>query len=293
MKNIIKKFLALIICVFAVFSLSACQKTETSDEHASVPSAILNEADDLISQMKYDEAYKLLYEYRDAEEVKSILDNFTVKYTRLKNTYTNGGETEEILYEYNENGLLVREDYVSVSSSGRYVSAVEYAYDENGLLVAEYQTSEGKESCVVNYTYENGKAVKLTWNYTAGTTVTYENTYDKDGRLKKQVRNFPENEKNTYEYLYDEQGNITREFVLIEDGEEDGMPSSITYEYTNDYGENGNLVKVSKATENIHIGDWNYSYDSVGNLVKTEITNAGDLNATEEYSGYVYFYNAD
>lgn len=283
----------MLICVFAVFSLSACQKANTSDESSGVSDKLLEDANALISEMKYKEAYALLYPQRNDQRVKAVLDNFAVKYTRFKNTYTNGGETEEILYEYNEKGLLVREDYLGISGGERYVSAIEYAYDENGLLVAEYHTSEGAESCVVNYTYENGKAVKLTWNYTAGTTVVYENTYDKDGRLKKQIRSFPENEKNTYEYLYDEQGNITREFVLIEDGEEGSKPSSITYEYTNDYDENGNLAKVAKSTTNIHIGDWGYSYDSVGNLVKTEITNAGDLNATEEYSGYVYFYNAE
>ncbi len=292
MQNTAKKLLALLLCFFTLFSLSACQKTYVTDESSYVSLDFLEDVNDLISQMKYEEAYAILYEKRDVGKVKDILNNFTVKHTRFINTYKGGnGETEEILYEYNEKGLLVREDYLGISRDKRYVSASEYAYDENGLLISEYQTSEGKESCVVDYTYENGLAVKSIWNYATGVTVVYENTYDKNGNLKKQIRNFPENEKNTYEYLYDENGNITREFILMEDA--DGKTSSITYNYTNDYDENGNLVKVLKATPNIHIGDWNYTYDSVGNLLKVEITNAGDLNATEEYSGYIYFYNAD
>jgi len=153
--------------------------------------------------------------------------------SRLKN---------RIVYQYNPQGYLFRESLVD--NKGKVVSTYEYSYDNKG----------NRTSRVI----KNRAGDKL-----AETVYTFDN----QGRMtSSQTRDFMESAISSTEYSYDSQGNLVEQKVLDsnkkptsvikavwQDGREvkNEMVSadgSVQMRVTNEYGDNGELVK--KTIEN-------------------------------------------
>ncbi len=137
------------------------------------------------------------------------------------NTYT---------YEYDENGLLIKE----TKTSELYGSEIiKYEYDENGLLIRQEINDEGSllDGNANTYTYEfddQERVVKITNTAEAkGEVVAYTTyEYNEEGRIETAT----EYSSKVYvtNFHYDENGNVIRTFTSS-----DGWTRERTYEYEN------------------------------------------------------------
>ena len=132
-------------------------------------------------------------------------------------------------YEYNEDGLLVRE----IRENSLYgIEMNKYEYDENGLMVRSETSDEGSvnDGKVFNYSYtydEEGKVTSmLCENANAEWSALVEYTYDEEGRIATAT----EHSSDVYltEYFYDANGNVIKTFTTS-----DGWTRERNYEYQN------------------------------------------------------------
>jgi len=153
--------------------------------------------------------------------------------SRLKN---------RVVYQYNPQGFLFRESLVD--NKGKVVSTYEYSYDSKGNRVSRViKNRAGDRLAETVYTFDNqGKMIKS------------------------QTRDFMESAISSTEYQYDAQGNLVKQLVLNNDGKPTSTINAVwqggqeirnemvsadgklQMRVTNEYGENGELVK--KTIEN-------------------------------------------
>jgi hypothetical protein len=153
--------------------------------------------------------------------------------SRLKN---------RVVYQYNPQGYLFRESLVD--NKGKVVSTYEYTYDNRGNRVSRIIKNRGGD-----------KLAETVY------------TFDNQGRMiKSETRDLMESAISSTEYQYDPQGNLVRQVVLNNDGKPTSTINAVwqggqeirnemvsadgklQMRVTNEYGENGELVK--KTIEN-------------------------------------------
>ena len=192
-------------------------------------------------------------------------------------------------YEFNEKGLLVKEDYYAGCTYGGegngFNFITRYVYDETNKIIRYSTTySNGKtDHYFVKYN-ENGKPIRKEWHKdSADNLYSYEEyKYDEAGNLTGVYHFYDNALSHYYEYSYDDNGNLEKE---RSDGEEfrekhytydsnNLLVSSVTYSRTREIlgeekYENGLIKNVwyigysdqEKAT-------FTYEYDSDGNMIK-------------------------
>ena len=204
--------------------------------------------------------YEVTYEYNDNAQLVSYTrvsfsdEGEESRKTVYKYEYENGHLVSDgdRTYDYNDEAAPYYEYVVLVndSSSSGDIQIVKYFYDENRILIAE----EYNET-ITNYEYENGvltgKTATDKWGYCTRTDAEDRvlSCTDADGNL---IWRYTYNEhgdqtsyeawkdgkpsaKNTSSYVYDENGNrvsLEKEFWSVDnDGKESSFKSKDTYEY--------------------------------------------------------------
>ena len=262
------------------------------------------------------------YEYDSFGGISGVTDpgGVVTKYNRNEN-----GDTEAIVYadgssntyEYNGKGQISS----AVTRGGRKAS---YEYDNKGNLVQKRFSSgerilytydtKGKLTSIA----ENGEITKLEYNEKGDITkVTYPNgrslSYGYDD-LGRQI-SFTDNEGNVTRYVYDSQSRVSSitdgddsvitEYAYNRDGTlakqtnangtyteysySKGILSAIknysasggvlsSFEYT--YDEYGNISTMTDTD-----GEWKYSYDDIGQLIKAEAPNGSVTEYSYDASG--------
>lgn len=240
-----KRLLAVALIFAVLFSLCGCKTNENVSQTKTVQN--------LLDEGEIKEAYALLYENRDDEEARKILEDFTVvctcTFTKNYSLYNAFKETT-----YNQYGDVINEieDYELNNYDIYNNDTYEYTYDSKGNIL----------TCI-KYNQNNEKIKQI--NY----------TYDESGNLVKEQEIYGETEAEIIEYKYDERGNN------IETNSTSNGEFQYSYQFT--YDANGNKIKEiykSNLAEFSH--EISYSYDKNGILIKTvEIKN--DCVTTTEY----------
>ncbi|MBS6397789.1 MAG: hypothetical protein KH452_11690 [Clostridiales bacterium] len=128
--------------------------------------------------------------------------------------FTDGEKQMELLYEYDENGRLIRQN-----GTGRDMTK-EFEYDESGNLIKQIDLgNNGEVEGWTTFEYdENGKEIMThVFNSTGDEPNTYElcqwkYEYDEEGRVIKEWKEGTEHggKYEHYEYEYDEYGNVCK-----------------------------------------------------------------------------------
>ncbi len=220
------------------------------------------------------EAYALLADLEDYKDVPNLLSRFTECTLRITD-YHDGTTIREHIYNmqgdlvayftngsvyctntYDENGNLIRVDYVDISKSGkeqRYHRTYEYndagqlvrheyqgkycwtyEYDASKNQVIEYYTFGGELQRTITSTYAAGLVVKEYIDFgDSHNEVSY--TYDENGMLVEEIAVSSENENVVrYTYAYDENGNLIAEKCTYESNGETTYEET-TYTYSTVY----------------------------------------------------------
>lgn len=148
-----------------------------------------------------------------------------------KTGFENGNVDGEILYEYDENGNLIRQSGKNAPSIGRDLTK-EFEYDESGNLTKQTDFDDnGEVEGWSTFEYdENGKEImKHVFTSTGDEPRTYElcqweYEYDAEGRITQEWKEGTEigGKYEHYEYEYDEYGNMCKKKDLT---------LNTTYEY--------------------------------------------------------------
>ena len=175
--------------------------------------------------------------------------------------------TSDDIYEYDAKGNVIKKTYYC---DGILLETWKYTYDENGNMIENSLYEGGSPNLIMEYAYdEKGNMVteKMTSRDTDIEMVTTY-AYDEDGNM---IREEYKSTKGggisickATEYTYDEDGNCIHVKTLY-DGE-------VVSEDTNEYDENGNLIKTSNLRAedtNPRITIYEYTYDYEGNILKS------------------------
>ncbi len=318
-----KKLLLGLLALSLIISASACGNDSQDGSSAPVVSQSsvaedeCAEALSLISQAKYEEAYKLLLSVKDSQKAQELLDNFSIKPSNLKITKANGAieaveliynsfgmqmkktvnGTVEILNTYDLNGSILNSQQVI---NGETINS-EYTY-ENGKLVKTTEKKGDELYCTITYTYSGENVSAETHTLANGDVTKTEYTYDADGREISETTTLPNGKTESIKYEYASNGAVSKETFVNADGSE--MTVAYTYNGNGDveievyttaetvetrkytyFG--SDLAKmvctVAKGEEETETQVAEYSYDANGNLVK-EVSTTDKGVLTVEYT---------
>ena len=195
------------------------------------------EAQELLDDGDYAEAYEIFKELGDYKDAEEIAGRFRYVPTKVTSEGESGGyENMTIKLSYNEDNLI--KQYVK-------------QYKDDSQEIVEY-TYDKKYNCIKEvYTDRSG-----------GVSVT-ERIYDENGNVVREVYAYDDEECYTHDYIYNDDGNVIKCTTIDESGK------SIT-DYI--YNENGDIVKQSEKDQNGKISSYaNYTYDEKGNNIKSEV----------------------
>ena len=289
---------------------------ETSGENSSEASNddgndVYSQANSLINEGKFEEAYKMLLTVKSEQRAKEMLNDFLVVFeTESRYGRGNNGTSlfDEIKSEYDEKGNLIKvtdfghnRDIQTVTqmsydkdnnllSKDIYYSGAEkpkisikYTYDSNGWLIKELRTDRSENGIeydeMFEYVYDShGNVIeRRTTNYFGFETVDvvkYVLKYDEKGRLIEKY-NEEEPEYATH-YTYYEDGTLKKE-------ESEG--------WLKEYDENGNIVKSDTGDEKD-----DYVYNQDGKLLKHTCDDGKTVTVYEytyDENGYLVKKTAD
>ncbi|MBR2901328.1 MAG: RHS repeat protein [Clostridia bacterium] len=254
-----KKLFALILV--SIMLLASCGTEETTEK------AFLEEANTLIKESKYEEAYNLLYKNRNDEEAKRMLEDFKVLYTNeawttydiynrvIERTYNEKGDIVQQKDEFYLDGMLYKDNY-----------NYEYTYDENGNILCQDTYIIGSDDLykkIVNEYDENGHLVFKAEKYSQ----TIDDLYHR-GEFDQY-----------YEYEYDIYGNVS----YIEHYYKDGEEKNTIYCERNTYDENGKKLTYEFINTESNTYKTYYTYDENGFLIK-ETEERKSYNEVTEYT---------
>lgn len=261
-----KKIIGIILVCFLGFCLLSC-----SNDSGGVESHKFDEVNKLINNGEYAEAYKKLEEFGSDSEAE-----------KMKNRFRN----------------------VCVKVEGNNGAYTQTVYDAANYKVEYRYTDETGNKCTSYLTYNsNGNITMTEDNYIDGSYQKKEFVYDEKGRCIKETTKISDDYEDgvtTTEYSYDENGNCINQKVTQLDGykryhineTENGIEKEvdvydeeieITY-YT--YDEDGN--RISAHEDFAEEGSWEYTYDSVGKLIKKSGTNFHGEPGNNFYREYIY-----
>ncbi len=311
-----KKILSIVLVLICVLLSSCSHDYENTSVGEEVNySEVLETAQKLIDDGKYEDAYKALYSICDQPEAKEMLTDFKVlplkalgngssqskpKYYVCEYSYDKTGVllskaeefrndvTKTYTYTYDEMGRLVKETVKKVSPyTGSYESSnktktenssITYTYNEQGDIVKEYIAEAIGFPYYLEYEFEYDENGRKTSMYDLTQDETTYFTYNEQGQLTEK-----KNEYGTvFVFEYDQNGNLVKE----------SAGANRLIEYT--YDEHNNLVKM---VENYNIGEHNeiknvhtYTYNEYGVLTSCSFKDTMLSVYVEEYQNFQYFY---
>ncbi|MBR2860269.1 MAG: hypothetical protein IKB86_00285 [Clostridia bacterium] len=210
--------------------------TETTKEVAESPGT-------LFFKYTYDENGNLLSRLREAEDNGVIYfwgEQYTYdeqnRITVKQECHGDYGVRNKYTYTYDENGLLIKERWDSVSDADWWTEKT-YTYDSNGTqYVKTYSDGGDEEAYVYSYEFDDqGKLTKKTY-HERDDKETRVSTFDTAGNIISIHRTKEDGSvDSTYTYAFDKYGNKTKE-ILSEKGTTT-YSYSVTYQVK--YYENG------------------------------------------------------
>ena len=257
-----KKLIAMILALAAVFSLTACDSNTENPEETQVqdatgganavvipeeePTDPLTSAKAAIEKGDHQTAYDILSAIENpTEEEKELLSCFEYKIKEEKR-----GDGTVRTYFYDETGKLLKDEHVKTDGSIN----ISY-YDETGKVNTRETIRGDQKSEYINVYDENGRYVESRRKTSRGWVTTNTFTYDDHGNWLTQ---------DSYKLLSS----------LLDSGESIRTELSIHFEYGYTYDDNGNMLTYEEIRQDILIGTTKktvekHSYDN-GKLVKTE-----------------------
>ena len=286
-----KKFLAIILAIITVLSLSCCQRGIKSEYDSQ--GRLIKEAHPDHKPEGY-----ITYEYGEDGQLskKSEFNGYYVFHI----TYCEGGKiaySEELVggivrarLSYDESGRVIRKD--SCDFSGKIIegSYYLYSYSEIGEMTEE-RYSDGALAERTQYG-KNGKPILDEWFDTSTGELHdyYEYTYYSGGGYSKKCVSLNiDSTGNTYSiYYYDKNDLNTRIDHYYGD--------EVTYSYVYSYDKNGNMTKEECFDHGQPDGYTIHTYDKKGNKTDTKTYNADGLITREMViennygTNYTYYY---
>jgi YD repeat-containing protein len=275
-----KKFLCILLMLFAVMSVAACESSiSEQSESASedtVPESV-TQAQALIKEGKYYEAYAALYADKDNEDAKALLDKFLVVPTVIEGrSYTDYNLTQEIEYnEYGDKILVTTVNPLIKGNEDGTVTKYEYVYDGNGNITKSVMTIDNSDSqTVIEYEYDSkNNPIKIIEDWK-----TTENVYDENGNVIKEIATDDSDNIYVSEFTYDEKGNqlSVKSFTNGEEWE--------SKEFSYEYNDKGDIIKIA-LTNNIRPESsydtvYDCHYDENGRIIKKVTSVSGQIIAS-------------
>ena len=280
-----RKFLCILLMLFTVISIVACESSisEQSDSTASeqigstsedtIPESV-TQAQALIKEGKYYEAYAVLYADKDNEDTKALLDKFLVVPTVTEGrSYTEYNYTQEIEYnEYGDKILVTTVNPLIKGNEDGTVTKYEYVYDGNGNITKSVMTIDNSDSqTVIEYEYDSkNNPIKIIKDWK-----TTENVYDENGNVIKEIATDDSDNIYVSEFTYDEKGNqlSVKSFTNGEEWE--------SKEFSYEYNDKGDIIKIA-LTNNIHPESsydtvYDCHYDENGRIIKKVTSVSGQI----------------
>ena len=202
---------------------------------------------------------------------------------------------EANLYEYDEENRLLKHTF---NSRYNTVSVDEYVYDENGYTVT--MTEEGR-LLQKSFYDKNGNEILSEYSpYSSTEFATKETEYTEDGVVKRITYTYKDDPEKTSRknYTFDENGRVIKVEETFSNGDiymelttyhENGERASVENRHNGErlvlqlFREDG---LIERSITNSY--DYTYEYDEYGNLLK--ITDALS-EYSEEYTGYKLYYH--
>ncbi|MBE6778753.1 MAG: zinc ribbon domain-containing protein [Ruminococcaceae bacterium] len=221
------------------------------------PSIKYNEANGLLQNQEYEEAYDILVTIRGFKDVDEILDQF--KALPQTEWETTCGEEEKqylIKYVYDSEGRIAakeRRRYIDGVKGAAVECRYTYSYDSDGKCLGEQQTWLDGSSYNIEYSYDSkGNLIESIKSGSYGVHIDKTYTYDENGRCS-------ESEEEQYDYflesidtciyIYDAKGDCIREeHVVFDYNKGQGEESSYSCSFTYEYNEKEQLVKMTEVT---------------------------------------------
>lgn len=272
-KGIYKRGIGILLVATLVVSGVACDKDSDSDKEKET--GIVKE-----------------------EEKVNMLPTECTTY-EVTDVYVNGIAQDNIKFEYNSNGNLVKKEVYSARSN-TIVDVYKYEYDSNGNRIKVIWI-DSDETQIFNYEYDSdGKLIReVKENEEGENEIVSEYEYDKEGKLIKEEyyggfsfseMNFPEELNDIIENPYNRGGvdALEVEYTYNLEGEVQKKDCSYimdawndVWEWTMEYDDRGNLKKEIWSAVINYMGDtyeWEREYDEAGKLIMD-----GGVNVRYEY----------
>lgn len=164
---------------------------------------------------------------------------------------------ETRVYEYDENGNLVKESRDSKTSDSNDATFT-YKYDENGNMIQKlwYDNLSWSGTPYYRYTWEydsHNEIIRYYYKYsysyyyyyyrtfTDEDTYIFENQYDGEGRILRHAG--VEGASYAYEYEYDDAGNLIHKVNIYYKDTNKNPDGEVTWEETYAYDELGNMIR--------------------------------------------------
>ncbi|MBR5286891.1 MAG: hypothetical protein IKU30_08345, partial [Clostridia bacterium] len=276
-----KKILAILVVFAFIFTfLVGCNETvdvESGDE--SEDNDIYIQANQLIEEGKFEEAYKLLFAVRTEQKAKDMLKDFIVV-CETESQYGRGnngtGLIDEFKTEYDANGNPVKITKLGSNRDIQTVTQMSYDKDNNLLTKDIYFSGAENPKIIIKYTYdENGWLIK-------------------EFHTDRIVNSL--NSEQTFEYVYDSHGNVVEKRSTTNHFGFEAVEVVEVVRYVLKYDENGRLIEKYNEEKPEYVTYYSYydngtlkkeesdgwlkEYDENGNIVKSD---TGD-----EKDDYVY-----
>lgn len=194
-------------------------------------------------------------------------------------------DNEEYTYTFDESGFVSKTAISGTNDQGDYGFDIIYTYDGNGKLIKEEYFDNGALFGYMTYTYENG-LISYTENYYLGELeYTHDYSYDSNKRLIKTI----ESSGYIVNYKYNSDGNVTEETTYNDEG---SLTEKIVYENYDDklipLAATKGLTLISLEANTISKGS---SKNNPGKVTYTYYDSEG---GSEEFVlNYTYQYNSN
>jgi len=249
----------------------------------------------LLAQKKYREAYDIFQNINGYKDSEDYLGCFYSLPERVDHTTDDTVvSVADYTYEFNEQGVLVKETKESTDHNGNTSREISYQmeFDQNRVLSVDIDGNGATSPYIRLYRrifgYEGGRITTLKYGYVDKEESQYSTTYYEyhpNGRLKS-VKDIDETS------IYDENGNlIFHEWIE--------KPRSITHNYQYSYDQNGNKVELVHTQKNFegkvvsnNVLKWEYVYDS-GKLIKEICTSHYLINDITNIDERIFEYDGD
>lgn len=224
-----------------------------------------------LNEGKYEEAYKLLYECKNENDVDDMLSCFTIKAKKVVET-TFGGEKNTTTYTFDSMGNKL----TTINDINGVITKTENRFDDSGNLIESSYNNENNETSRSTYQYDEFDRITKLVRYNVNNSITEadEYEYNANNDIIKHIHTDVYGTKTTVETIFNENYKPLKITTTVDSDSEPTINE-------NSYDDDGNLIKsiTTKGDKVLSAGEFVYKN---GNLVKEVINNASSGTETKE-----------